>query len=183
MTDPSPNSDAVRYFATQVLPLVRQEVDCQFYIVGTNRIKAIWNLESEFVHVAGRVEDLTPYYNRSRLFVVPTRYSAGIPLKLLEASAHGLPAVVTPLTASQLGWRADHDLLVGYDPEDFARKVIDLYTSQDLFETLRHNALQRIRREYSPAYFRSTLENILMLAINRRNRQKAALISSQTYSI
>ena len=183
MTDPSPNSDAVRYFATQILPLVRQEIDCQFYVVGTNRIKAIWNLESEFVHIVGKVEDLTPYYNRSRLFVVPTRYSAGIPLKLLEASAHGLPAVVTPLTASQLGWRIDHDLLVGYDPEDFARKVIDLYTSQHLFETLRQNALQRIHLEYSPAYFRSTLEYILSLAINRRNRQKHAIISSQTFSI
>jgi len=174
--DPSPNADAARYFATQILPLVRQEVDCDFYIVGTNRIKAIWKLESEHVHVVGKVEDLVPYYNRSRLFVVPTRYSAGIPLKLLEASAHGLPAVVTPLTAAQLGWQEDRDLLVGHNPEDFARKVVDLYTHQSLFETLRHNALERIRTEYNPENFRQTLQNIIGTTVNSTTSEKSSTV-------
>jgi glycosyltransferase involved in cell wall biosynthesis len=159
--DPSPNGDAVQYFAREVLPLVRQKVDCEFYIVGPNEIKAIWEMESKFVHVVGKVEDLTPYYNRSRLFVVPTRFSAGIPLKLVEAAAHGLPAVVTPLTALQLGWQEDRDLLVGHNPQDFANKVIDLYTDHRLFDSLRLNALDRIRQEYSPELFRKTLEHIL----------------------
>ena len=170
--DPSPNGDAVRYFASQIFPLVRQVVDCDFYIVGTNRVQAIWNLESEHVHVVGKVEDLIPYYNRSRLFVVPTRYSAGIPLKLLEATAHGLPAVVTPLTASQLGWRENHDFLVGHDPEDFARKVIDLYTNQELFETIRRNALERLQQDYSPEQFRSTLQHVLTSASDKAYAKK-----------
>jgi glycosyltransferase involved in cell wall biosynthesis len=163
--DPSPNGDAVRYFASQIFPLIRQSVDCDFYIVGTNRVKAIWNLESEHVHVVGKVEELLPYYNRSRLFVVPTRYSAGIPLKLLEATAHGLPAVVTPLTATQLGWRENHDFLVGRDPEDFAKKVIDLYTHKELFETIRQNALERLQQDYSPDQFRTTLQHVLASTI------------------
>ena len=170
--DPSPNGDAVRYFLNQILPLVRQKLTCQFLVVGTNRIKSIWNLESSSVHVVGQVEDLTPYYNRSRLFVVPTRFSAGIPLKLLEATAHGLPAVVTPLTARQLGWQENHDLLVGNTPEDFARKVIDLYTNPALWHSLRHNALARLQQEYSPLHFANTLTSILHTTRDRASTEK-----------
>jgi O-antigen biosynthesis protein len=170
--DPSPNGDAIRYFVNQILPLVREKVNCELYIAGTNRIQSIWKMESKYVHVVGQVEDLTSYYNRSRLFVVPTRFSAGIPLKLLEAAAHGLPAVVTPLTAHQLGWRENRDLLVGHNPEDFAKKVVNLYNNKDLFDLLRQNALDRIRLDYSPTFFRKTLENILNLTIDNRQEMK-----------
>jgi GT2 family glycosyltransferase len=162
---PTPNEDAVRYFAGQIFPLVRQEVNCEFLIVGTNRVKAIWNLESEHIHVVGQVEDLTSYYNRCRLFVVPTRYSAGIPLKVLESAAHGLPAVVTPLTADQLNWQENRDILVGHDPLDFARKVIDLYSNRDVFYTLRQNALNRVKEEYSSERFRENLKSVINLAV------------------
>jgi len=172
LSDPSPNADAVRYFTQQILPLVRQEANCELYIVGTNQVKAVWDMESDYVHVIGRVNDLTSYYNRCRLFVVPTRYSAGIPLKLLEAAAHGVPAVVTPLTANQLGWQANRDLLVGETPKDFARKVIDIYSNRDTFYSLRQNALDRIREEYSPEQFRKNLDNVINLAMDEKAGHK-----------
>jgi GT2 family glycosyltransferase len=172
LSDPSPNADAVHYFVNQIMPLVRQEVKCELFIVGTNCVKAVWDLESDYVHVVGRVDDLMTYYNRSRIFIVSTRYSAGIPLKLVEAAAHGLPAVVTPLIGNQLGWQEDRDLLVGYDPDDFARKVIELYTNRDLFYSLRQNALDRIRKEYSPEQFRKKLTNVISLAINEKAEHK-----------
>jgi hypothetical protein len=37
-----------------------------------------------------------------RVFAAPTRYSPGIPLKVHDAAAHGLPVVRTPLMAEQL---------------------------------------------------------------------------------
>ena len=169
---PSPNEDAVRYFVNQILPWVRQEVNCELYIVGTNRVKAVWDLESDYIHVVGKVDDLTPYYNRCRLFIVPTRYSAGISLKLLEASAHGLPAVVTPLTAKQLGWLEDRDILVGHDPMDFARKVIELYSNRDIFYSLRQNTLDRIHKEYSPEHFKKNLKHILTIALDDKMDKK-----------
>jgi O-antigen biosynthesis protein len=160
----SPNEDAVRYFVTEIYPLIRQELGCKFYIVGTNQVKAIWDMRSDYIHVIGKVDDLTPYYNQCRLFVVPTRYSAGIPIKLLEAAAHGLPAVVTPLTADQVGWREDYDLLIGRDPLDFSKKVIDLYSDEEIFNTLRKNSLERIRKEYGPERFRKKIEIIISSA-------------------
>ncbi len=168
---PTPNEDALRYFASQIFPLVRQKVECEFFIVGTNRVKAIWDLESDHIHVVGQVEDLTPYYNRCRLFVVPTRYSAGIPLKVIESAAHGLPAVVTPLTAKQLNWQENRDLLVGYDAVDFAKKVVDLYLNRDIFYTLRQNALNRVKEKYSSEQFKESLVHVLGLALREKSRR------------
>ena len=176
---PSPNEDAVRYFVQNIFPLIREKIECQFYIVGTNHVKAIWDMESDDIHITGRVDDLKPYYNRSRVFVVPTRYSAGIPLKLLEAAAHGLPAVVTPLTATQLGWQENHDLLTGDTPEHFATKVIDLYSTPDLFYSLRQNALERIRTEYSVENFKKDLDHVLTTAMDKRKEQNVVLASKQ----
>ena len=169
---PSPNEDAVLYFLNQIFPLVRKVVECEFYIVGTNNVKAIWDMESNYVHVIGKVEDLIPYYNRCRLFVVPTRYSAGRPYKMIEAAAYGLPAVVTPLIAERLGWRENRDILVGHDAIDFGRKVIELYLNPDIFYSLRQNALDRIREEYNPENFKNNLQHILTLALDKRNGLK-----------
>jgi len=124
------------------------------------------------------VEDLTPFYNQSRLFIVPTRYSAGIPLKLLEAASYGVPAVVTPLTATQLGWQEYQELLIGYDPTDFAAKVMQLYSDGDLFYTLRNNALKRIQNEYNPNLFKQTLQRSIAVAMKKKILKENEIVIS-----
>lgn len=169
---PSPNEDAINNFVNKIWPLIQQRINCDLYIVGTNRIKSIWDLSSDHVHVIGAVDDLTHYYDRCRLFIAPTRYAAGIPLKVLDAAAHGLPAVVTPLIAGQLGWQENQDILIGHSAEDFARKVAGLYTDQDLFYQIRQNALARIREEYSSERFKSNLATAIDLAAgNQKTNQ------------
>jgi O-antigen biosynthesis protein len=172
LENPSPNEDAVRYFVNQIFPLVRKVVECEFYIVGTNNVKDIWDMESDCVHVIRKVDDLIHYYNRCRLFVVPTRYSAGSPYKMIEAAAYGLPAVVTPLIAARLGWRENRDILVGHDAIDFGQKVIELYSNPNIFYSLRQNALDRIREEYNSDKFKINFENILTLAMDKRKGLK-----------
>ncbi len=157
---PSPNEDAVLYFVREVFPRVRKELACRLQIVGTNRVRSVWDLAAEDILVEGRVDDLTPVYDRSRVFVAPTRYAAGIPLKVIEAAAHGVPAVVTPLIREQLDWEEDREVLVGHDPEDFARKIVALYTDPDLFARVREQALDRVRKENGPQAFAAELERI-----------------------
>lgn len=168
LDSPSPNEDAVLYFAREIFPLIRRDLDCEFHVVGSNRIKSIWDLQSDSIHVIGRVEDLRLYYDACRVFVVPTRYAGGIPLKMLDAAANGLPGVVTPLIAAQLGWEADKDILVGGDPAEFAARTISLYRDRDLFHRLRENALRRVRSDYSPENFENSLRSVLDLAVDIR---------------
>lgn len=156
LTSPSPNEDAIHYFVREVFPLVHRQTGAKLWIVGTNYLSSIKQLASENIFVTDRVGDLTGYYNRCRVFVVPTRYAAGISLKLVESMAHGLPAVTTPLIAKQLGCKRDV-VLTGEDASAFAEKVVAAYTDKMLWEQLRTNGLKFVAKHFDPVTFHKRL--------------------------
>lgn len=160
LSSPSPNEDAILYFVNQIFPLIRNKLDIRIWIVGTVYVDAIKQLASESVVVTGRVDDLRPFYEQCRLFVVPTRYAGGIPLKLVEAMAHGVPAVVTPLIAEQLELD-EKTVLIGDDPTEFAEQVIRLYQNPSRWNMLRDAGLQFVGQEFSDTTFRSRLDTLL----------------------
>lgn len=159
----TPNSDAVTWFAKEVFPIVQGELtqEIEFLIAGLAAAEVAAPLASESVRFLGKVDDLTPIYNHARLFVAPTRFSAGVPLKIYEAAAHGLPVVCTSLLASQLAWEPGRELLVADTPTDFAASCLELYRNEELWANLRANALERVSRECSPEKFSGTLRRVL----------------------
>ena len=80
-----PNDDAVLYFIREIWPKVQKRLSCKLYVVGINPPGQIQKLASSSVIVTGFVQDLERCYNNCRIFIVPHRYAAGIPLKLIEA--------------------------------------------------------------------------------------------------
>ena len=95
------------------------------------------------------------------MFVAPTRYAAGISLKVIEAAARGVPIVCTALVAQQLGWIGGIDVLTADTPTDFASAIASLYADRELWLRLRESALKRVMKEYSFAEFHSALSNAL----------------------
>lgn len=152
--DESPNADSVLWFAEEVLPRIRSVLgDVELHVAGLNASSAVARLASRSVRLLGPVADLRPLYQSRRLFVAPTRFAAGVPIKVFEASGYGLPVVATSVLASQLGWRAGQDLLVGDTAEEFARACIEAYGERPTWERLRANALERVRTQCSRAGF------------------------------
>jgi GT2 family glycosyltransferase/peptidoglycan hydrolase CwlO-like protein len=161
--DDTPNADSVLWFAKSVWPTLAKQLgqDACFIVAGTNRSQAVWALNGESVQVRGFVEDLSSLYDACRLFVAPTRYAGGIPYKAHEAAANGLPIVTTSLIAEQLGWTDGEHLLVADAPEDFARRCIEAYTHEEVWQHLRQSALQKVELESSQESFRSRLTAIM----------------------
>ncbi|WP_448573427.1 glycosyltransferase [Trichothermofontia sp.] len=163
----SPNADSVVWLSQKIFPLMQKTLGpgAELVIAGTNAIEAInyeiWRDGNPAIKVLGTVPDLTPLYNQARLFVAPTRYGAGIPHKVHEAAARGVPVVATSLIAQQLGWESEVDLLVADDTEGFAAACVRLYQDQDLWERLQQNALKRVQVECDPHQFEATLQRIL----------------------
>ena len=153
----TPNEDAILYFVREILPLVQQKVDCRLIVIGSNKSTKVARLDGANVRIVGAVDDLTPWYSRARAFVVPTRYAAGIPLKLYDASAFGLPSIVTPLIAGQVGWREGDELLVGASPQDFANRVLDICSDEQLWTRVRSGALAAVERDCSRDNFVAAL--------------------------
>jgi GT2 family glycosyltransferase len=159
----SPNRDALPFFVREVLPLI--QLDCRLQVVGHGAREAVGHCASERVEIVGYVEDVTPYYDACRVFVVPHPYSAGIPLKLCEAMARGLPAVVSELTALQLGVEDGREVLVGRTPQELAERVVRLYSDEALWRELRSNALEFVRRRHDPAALGRALDEIVAGAL------------------
>lgn len=156
----TPNGDSLEVFASKVLPLIRRQVEgVRLRTVG----HALADLPTDDEHIdkAGAVDDLAPFYNEARVFVAPTRFAAGIPLKVIDAAAAGLPVVMTSLLASQLGWRDGTEALVADEPEGFAAACVRLYTQPALWRTIREGALGAVARDFSHERFRASVADLL----------------------
>lgn len=81
-----PNADAVRWFSSEVLPLL-PEVD-ELRVAGRGR-----GAPATRVRYLGFVEELLDEIDRAAALVVPLRAGGGTRLKVLEAFASGLPVV------------------------------------------------------------------------------------------
>jgi len=174
----APNADAVRWFAAEILPPLRQALgreDFRLTVIGQNKAASIEALDGDTLDLVGMVDELAPALARARVMVVPTRFAAGIPHKVHQAAMLGIPMVVTRLIASQLGWTAGADLLVADDPAGFAAACARLYGDQALWETVRRNALARARRDCAPEAFIAKVREIVAgIAIVRRQAEPKA---------
>jgi sugar transferase (PEP-CTERM/EpsH1 system associated) len=123
-----PNSDAAEFFAREVLPLVRERVPgTEFRIVGRQPSAAVRALgQLPGVSVTGAVPDVRPHLAEATLSVAPFRISHGIPNKVLEAMAAGLPVVGTPKSFQALEAGAADGLHCGGTPEALAQEIVAL---------------------------------------------------------
>jgi GT2 family glycosyltransferase len=157
--DTTPNTDSLFWFIEHVMPHLDRLLGSSYnlYVAGETGSERLRNLTDERVKRLGRIDDLSHLYNRARVFVAPTRFAAGIPLKVQEAASRGVPCVVTELLLRQLDWRTGQDVLAASTPEAFARECARLYQDRHLWETLRNNALARVTTECAPAAFDAAL--------------------------
>lgn len=122
-----PNVDAVTWFATELLPRIRQTVpDACFWIVGMNPAPAVQALAGEGVAVTGTVRDVRPYIAHADVVVAPLRIARGIQNKVLEAMAMARPVVVSADSATGLAARPGHDFEIARDGDDTVRHVLAL---------------------------------------------------------
>ena len=163
----SPNADSILWLTSEIFPLIQKQLgqDIELIIIGNNTAEEIEQkvniLNNQSIKILGKVDDLTPFYNQARLFVAPTRYAAGIPHKVHEAVAYGLPIVTTSLIAQQLGWKHETELLVADNGVNFAQECVKLYQDSVLWNELRKNAMKRVETECSPEFFSEILKSIL----------------------
>jgi GT2 family glycosyltransferase/glycosyltransferase involved in cell wall biosynthesis len=162
----SPNNDAVGFFCGDVLPALRRSgCDAPLVVAGARIPDALRASGDASVTWHSDVDDLTPFYDEARVFVAPTRFAAGIPLKVVEAAAYGVPVVCTPLVAQQLGWQPGAELLTAESPSEFADAVRSLFAGRDRWTRLREAALRRVAADYSSESFRSSVERALRAAV------------------
>jgi glycosyltransferase involved in cell wall biosynthesis len=138
----TPNADAVHYFATEIMPLLRKQLSgVRFYAVGSKPPADIQALAAEDIIITGFVEDLTPFLDKMRISVAPLRYGAGIKGKIGTAMAVGLPVVATSLAAEGMSLNNGEDILVADGAEDFANTIANLYQDESFWSRISENGV------------------------------------------
>ena len=160
----SPNTDSLLWFLCNVLPQIERHIpDIDLQVAGNTGAASLVSIERSNVHMKGRLDSLNSLYQSCRVFIAPTRYAAGIPHKVHEAAAYGVPSVVTPLLAKQLGWKHQREVLVAENSKEFANECIRLYTDTELWQFIVKNARRALEQDCSETKFRRTLMNLFQI--------------------
>lgn len=162
----SPNRKGLSWFINCVWPHIRQALpEASLQVVG--HITPIHHdICSDGVVIRGAVDDLSKIYDQARIFIAPIQFAAGIPIKIIEASAAGLPVVGTTLMTKQLGWTSGLEIQDSDDAVTMASKAINLYNDSDAWSVQSIAAKERVACEFSASKFSEDLSNILSSPTN-----------------
>jgi glycosyltransferase involved in cell wall biosynthesis len=168
--DDFPNGDALIWFADEILPRIRAagRADSSLTVVGTVLGPEVEARADGRLVLRGALPELRDEYARARVFVAPIRIAAGLPLKVLDAAAHGVPSVITPVLARCLGWDHGREALVAETPAEFAAACLQLHADTDLWNRIRANALARVRADADREKFDRTVGEVVSLIKARR---------------
>jgi sugar transferase (PEP-CTERM/EpsH1 system associated) len=148
--DYRPNVDAVGWFASAVMPLLRSSVagGLSFWIIGANPSAAVRQLARDDIRVTGRVDDVRPYLAYAAAVVAPLRTARGVQNKVLEAMAMAAPVIVTPEAREGLE-ACVGELIEASTPQTFAEKIRGVLLDRDAAMQLGRHARERVRRDFS----------------------------------
>jgi sugar transferase (PEP-CTERM/EpsH1 system associated) len=170
-----PNVDAVAHFVRDVFPAVRRLVpEARFVIVGRNPAAAVRRLEqTPGVTVTGTVPDVRPYLAEARVAVAPFRIARGVPNKILEAMASGLPVVGTTVAFQALGASEEDGVRRIDEPAAFAREVAALLGDEGERADRGRRARRYVERNHSWDEAGARLEAMLEELVAARGAGRA----------
>ena len=153
----APNWRGLSWFLRECWPLVRQALpDAELTVVGQLHADHA-ALAKLGVRLLGPVEDLQPLYDAARVFLAPVQFAAGVPIKIVEATAAGLPTACTTLMARQLGWPEGEALAAADEPATLAAKAVALHEDAAAWQAMLGQAREWLRRDFNPQTFQDNL--------------------------
>jgi glycosyltransferase involved in cell wall biosynthesis len=119
-----PNSDGIIWFAQKVLPFLRAPAGgaCRLLIAGASPPPGVVALTRHpSVTVLGRVKSVATLYQHATLALAPLHAGGGTRIKLLEAAAHRVASISTPVAAQGIDWAPEVGGWRAARPGDFIR--------------------------------------------------------------
>lgn len=127
-----PNVDGALWLIDSIWPVVADACPAaRLLIVGANPPASLVEKASDRIIITGRVDDLYPWFERTRVFVAPLRYGAGAKGKIVTAMAHGVPVVASPIAAEGMGFANGSELKVSETAAQLAEDIVAIYTGPE----------------------------------------------------
>lgn len=144
------NMDACRYFASEVMPLLRQRGDFRFRIVGRMDAGVISNLSAyPGVELCPNVHSVAEATRFAYAGVAPMRLGAGVQNKVLEYMALGLASVVSTVGHEGLEAVPGRDLLIADSPEQYVEALCRLWKDRSMRRDVACAAWQYVEERHA----------------------------------
>jgi len=142
------NTQGYLYFVRRVLPLVRaKEPSFCLQVTGHSSTQV---LPADGVLLSGFVPSMEPLYNSARFLVCPVFGGTGQQVKVVEAMAHGVPAVALRVAADRSPIQHEVNGMIANNAEEFAEHVLRLWKDPKLCAQLGDAARKTVAQEFSP---------------------------------
>jgi glycosyltransferase involved in cell wall biosynthesis len=92
-------------------------------VIGKGTPENLLNKNINNSYFYGYVDDITPFMNKSLMFVAPLFVGSGIRIKILEALAMELPVIATSIAAEGIPKMKNNGIIIADDKESFVRAI------------------------------------------------------------
>lgn len=145
------NLDAVRHYAADIYPLLRDRIDgIKLRVTGRSKGVDLTGIaDCSGIEFTGYVNDIRDVLATCSICIVPLRQGGGSRLKILEAMAAGVPVVSTRVGAEGVEAADGEHLLIADTPGDFADCVSQLLSDHTLASSITSSARKLVEDKYS----------------------------------
>lgn len=159
LEEDSSNEDGLWNYLSNAWEDVRKQTNSVINVTGKASAPRLLANPYQSVNLMGHVDNLVPLYETHKIFVAATRFATGIPWKVHEAMAHGIPCVISQLLADQLGVTSGKEAMVANSPEDYVAKSVRLYTDKALWERVREEGYKLVKRDCDVENFKGIIKD------------------------
>jgi glycosyltransferase involved in cell wall biosynthesis len=146
------NSDAATWWLRDVWPQLRHfRPDVRLVIAGDRPSPALRRaVEGAGARLIESPRDMRSVIEQATISIAPMRCGSGVPIKVLEAWAVGVPVLATSWAVAGTSGRQGEDfILVGQHPVEWVTAITDLLENPSARHWLIENGRRRLAADYS----------------------------------
>ena len=145
------NVEAADYLINEIYPILKKRFPkIKLIIAGQHAKKIEKTGDVSYVTIgnddAGTVKRL---YTEATIFIAPIFGPGGTRLKILAAMASGLPVISTKTGVEGLDVKEGRDVLFANTPQKFAEKIGKILSDKRLYNQIRENAWELVKKKYN----------------------------------
>ena len=161
------NTEAVNYLIKRIIPLAKKILpNVKFVIAGQNAAKKIGQIKEtnlEIIDIApDQNQEVRKIYQQATLFIAPIFGPGGTRLKILAAMAAGIPVISTKTGVTGLTVKNNHNVIIANNPKKFIKSIEMVIKNKRLYEKIRTNAHELIKKQYNWEIIAKKLEAIFI---------------------
>jgi glycosyltransferase involved in cell wall biosynthesis len=158
------NSDAITWWLRDVWPELRRiRPDVRLVVAGDRPSPGLRRtIEKAGARLIESPRDMRSVLSQATLSVAPMRCGSGVPIKVLEAWAVGVPVLASSWAVAGTSGRQGEDfILVGQHPVEWVAAVQDLLDNPSARRWLVENGRRRLAADYSRETVRQQLLDVI----------------------